>query len=239
MATPPATSYAKSGDVHIAYQVVGSGPIDIVFVPGFVSNLDAWWQEPLAARFFSRLASFARVVLFDKRGTGLSDPVPLQELPTLEQRMDDVRAVMDAAGVERAALLGMSEGGPMSLLFAATHPERTQALVLVGATARFARGPDVPWGWPPRYLDGAIGIVERAWGTGEMFSLLESRIGRRRADACVGGTLRAGVSQPGRGNGAPPHARRHRCPQRVAHDHRPHPRRAPGRGPGAEHRART
>ena len=197
MARPPATSYAKSGDVHIAYQVVGSGPIDIVFVPGFVSNLDAWWQEPLAARFFSRLASFARVVLFDKRGTGLSDPVPLQELPTLEQRMDDVRAVMDAAGVERAALLGMSEGGPMSLLFAATHPERTQALVLVGATARFARGPDVPWGWSPRYLDSAIGIVERAWGTGEMFSVLSPALAADEQTRAWGARFERVSASPG------------------------------------------
>jgi pimeloyl-ACP methyl ester carboxylesterase len=115
----PETSYAKSGDVHIAFQSVGRGPLEIVFVPGFVSNLDMWWQQPLAVRFFHRLASFARVVLFDKRGTGLSDPVDLQRLPTLEQRMDDVRAVMDAAAVERPVLLGCSEGGPMSLLFAA------------------------------------------------------------------------------------------------------------------------
>ncbi|MGH9002997.1 MAG: adenylate/guanylate cyclase domain-containing protein, partial [Acidimicrobiia bacterium] len=172
MATVPETRYARSGDVHIAYQVVGDGPIDIVFVPGFVSNLDAWWQEPLAARFFTRLASFARVLLFDKRGTGLSDPVPLDQLPTLEQRMDDVRAVMDAAGSERAALIGLSEGGPMTLLFAATHPGRTQALVLVGSSARFCRAPDAPWGWPPAYVEGALAIVESKWGTGAMFSVI-------------------------------------------------------------------
>jgi pimeloyl-ACP methyl ester carboxylesterase len=167
----PETSYAKSGDLHIAFQSVGHGPLEIVFVPGFVSNLDAWWQQPLAVRFFHRLASFARVVLFDKRGTGLSDPVDLHRLPTLEQRMDDVRAVMDAAGVERPVLLGCSEGGPMSLLFAATYPQRVHSLVLVGTSARIARAPDVPWGWPPSYFEVALATAERAWGTGETFSV--------------------------------------------------------------------
>ena len=167
----PETSYAKSGDLHIAFQSVGHGPLEIVFVPGFVSNLDAWWQQPLAVRFFHRLASFARVVLFDKRGTGLSDPVDLHRLPTLEQRMDDVRAVMDAAGVERPVLLGCSEGGPMSLLFAATYPQRVHSLVLVGTSARIARAPDAPWGWPPSYFEAGLATVGRAWGTGETFSV--------------------------------------------------------------------
>src|SRR5262249_36193412 len=117
---PPETRYARSGDVRIAYQVVGNGPIDLVMVPAFTSNVEVWWEEPRSARFFERLASFARLILFDKRGTGLSDRVT--ELPSLEQRMDDVRAVMHAAGSQRAALLGMSEGGAMSALFAATYP---------------------------------------------------------------------------------------------------------------------
>ena len=116
----PATHYAKSGDVHIAYQVFGSGPIDLVFVPGFVSHIENYWDQPDLARWLLRLGSFARVVIFDKRGTGLSDPVA--EVPSLDLRMDDARAVMDAVGMERAALLGVSEGGPLATLFAATYP---------------------------------------------------------------------------------------------------------------------
>src|SRR5215471_15843526 len=126
--TPPETRYAKSGELRIAYQVVGNGPLDLVFVPGFVSNLDLWWEEPGSAHFFSRLAAFSRLILFDKRGTGLSDRTAGNA--NLEDRMDDVRAVMDAVQSERAALFGISEGGPMSLLFAATYPERVSALGL-------------------------------------------------------------------------------------------------------------
>jgi pimeloyl-ACP methyl ester carboxylesterase len=139
----PETRYAKSGDVHIAYQVTGSGPLDMIFVPGFVSHIEYFWQEPHSARFFNRLASFSRLILFDKRGTGLSD----REcgIPTLEERMDDVRAVMSAAGSDRAALLGLSEGGPMCALFAATYPERTSHLIMYGAMARMAWAPDHPW----------------------------------------------------------------------------------------------
>ncbi len=122
---PPTTRYAKSGDVHIAYQVVGEGPLDLVLVPGWVSHVENAWEEPSFARFLHRLTSFCRLILLDRRGTGLSDPVAT--IPTLEQRMDDVRAVMDAAGSERAALFGISEGGPMCILFAATYPNRTSA----------------------------------------------------------------------------------------------------------------
>src|SRR5688572_26819296 len=125
----PETRYAKSGDVHIAYQVVGDGPIDLVYVPS-ISHVEYQWELTATARAFQRMASFFRLMLFDKRGTGLSDSVPVAALPTLEQRMDDVRAVMDAVGSERAALFGVSEGGPMCLLFAATYPERTIALLL-------------------------------------------------------------------------------------------------------------
>ena len=145
MSELPRTQYAKSGDVHIAYQVNGRGPIDLVFVPGFVSHLEYDWEHPLPARFFQRLSSSSRLIRFDKRGTGLSDRVA--EMPTLEQRMDDVRAVMDAVGSQRAALFGISEGGPMSVLFAATYPERTTALVLYGSYARRSWAPDHPFGW--------------------------------------------------------------------------------------------
>ena len=125
---PGAVQYARSGDVNIAYQVCGEGPVDLVFVMGWVSHLEYYWKEPSFARFLSRLASFSRLILFDKRGTGLSDPVT--QLPTLEQRMDDVRAVLDAVGSRRAVLLGVSEGGPMCSLFAATHPGQTEALIM-------------------------------------------------------------------------------------------------------------
>lgn len=141
----PETRYARSGEVNIAYQVAGEGPVDLVLVPGWVSHLDASWDDPLLSRFLERLASFSRLILFDKRGTGLSDRVPASELPTLEQRMDDVRAVMQAAGSSRAAILGVSEGGPMSVLFAATYPERVAALVMYGSYARWIRDADTPW----------------------------------------------------------------------------------------------
>jgi class 3 adenylate cyclase len=130
------TRYARSGDVHIAYQVIGHGPVDLVFVPGWITHVELGWNDPLEAAFRRRLAAFSRLIVFDERGTGLSDRVPVDQLPILEERMDDVRAVMDAAGSERAALLGVSEGGPMSSLFAATYPERTAALILYGSFAR-------------------------------------------------------------------------------------------------------
>jgi class 3 adenylate cyclase len=132
----PDTKYAKNGDVHLAYQVVGEGPIDIVFIPGWITHIELAWESPEQTRFLRRLASFSRLILFDKRGVGLSDRVPVNQLPLLEDRMDDVRAVMDAAGSERAALFGVSEGGAMSALFAATYPERTAALILYGSFAR-------------------------------------------------------------------------------------------------------
>ncbi len=132
----PETKYAKSGDVHIAYQVIGEGPVDLVIVPGWITHVELAWEDPAEAAFRNRLASFSRLIVFDKRGTGLSDRVPVNQLPILEERMDDVRAVMDAAGSERAALMGISEGGALSALFAATYPERTASLVLYGSFAR-------------------------------------------------------------------------------------------------------
>jgi pimeloyl-ACP methyl ester carboxylesterase len=140
----PETRYARSGDVNIAYQVLGNGPADLILVPGWVSNLDVFWEEPALARFFTRLASFSRLILFDKRGTGLSDRVA--DMPSLEVRMDDVRAVMDRVGSERTALFGYSEGGSMCALFAATYPRRTSALIMNAAFARRTWAPDYPWG---------------------------------------------------------------------------------------------
>jgi pimeloyl-ACP methyl ester carboxylesterase len=142
----PETRYAQSGDVNIAYQVVGDGPRDLVVVPGWVSNIDLFWEEPHVTRFLKRLASFSRLILFDKRGTGLSDRV--SDMPSLEIRMDDVRTVMDAASSERAALFGYSEGGPMCALFAATYPARTTALIMGGSYPRRMWAPDFTWGTP-------------------------------------------------------------------------------------------
>jgi class 3 adenylate cyclase len=160
----PETRYAVSDGVHIAYQVVGEGPFDLVYVPGWVSNVEMMWEEPRLAAFLERLASFARLIVIDKRGTGLSDPVPDAELPGLERRMDDVRAVMDAAGSERAALLGHSEGGNMCILFSATFPERTSALVLVGSYAKRSRSEDYPWAPDPSEREREIEETERTWG---------------------------------------------------------------------------
>ena len=164
MPSAPKTQYTKSGDLHIAYQVTGTGPLDLVFVPGFVSHLECQWEHPWSARFFERLGSFSRLIRFDKRGTGLSDRVG--GIPTLEQRMDDVRAVMDAVGSQRAALLGISEGGPMSLLFAATYPERTSALVLYGSYARRAWAPDHEAGRTEQEWRAMIDTIEKGWGEG-------------------------------------------------------------------------
>ena len=158
----PRTHYVRNGDISIAYQILGDGPFDLVFVPGFIWHVEGVWEQPLVARFFERLGSFARVIMFDKRGMGLSDRPP--EPPTLEQSMDDLRAVLDAAGSERPALFGISEGGPMSMLFAATHPERTRALVMFGTYARIVRSEDYPVGLRREPLERLFAAMERDWG---------------------------------------------------------------------------
>jgi pimeloyl-ACP methyl ester carboxylesterase/DNA-binding winged helix-turn-helix (wHTH) protein len=158
------TRYVQNGDVNIAYQVIGEGDLDIVFVMGWVSHLEYFWKEPHFAAFLNRLASFSRLILFDKRGTGLSDRVPLSELPTLEQRMEDVRAVMDAVGSERAVLIGVSEGGPMCSLFAATYPEKTTALVMIGTYAKRIRDEDYPWAPTMEQRDAFFELMQRDWG---------------------------------------------------------------------------
>ena len=159
---PPQTRYAASGTVRIAYQVVGQGPLDLVFVPGFISNLEVHWEDAGYSHLLQRLATFARLILLDKRGTGLSDRVDANHLPSLETRMDDVRAVMDAVGSRRAALLGASEGAPMSTLFAATYPERTRALVLYGGYAHFHT-----WVMGPKQLAAFMETAEKSWGRGD------------------------------------------------------------------------
>jgi pimeloyl-ACP methyl ester carboxylesterase len=160
------TRYAKSGDLSIAYQVFGTGSQNMVFIPGWASNVENVWTLTEFARFAGKLAQFARVILLDRRGTGLSDPVA--NPPTLEERMDDVRAVIDAAGWARAAIWGISEGGPMAMMFAATYPERVPALVLYGTFARFSRADDYPCGYPAEVNERWLGSLERTWGTGEL-----------------------------------------------------------------------
>jgi pimeloyl-ACP methyl ester carboxylesterase len=160
----PQTRYARSGDLNIAYQTVGDGPFHLLWIPGFVSNVELAWEEPSLAHFFRRLGSFSTLILFDKRGTGLSDRVPRDQLPTLEERVDDVRAVLDAVGVDRAALVGHSEGGNLAMLFAATHPERTIALVTLGVFAKRLWSQDYPWAPTPEQRAIDIAEVELHWG---------------------------------------------------------------------------
>jgi pimeloyl-ACP methyl ester carboxylesterase len=162
----PKTQYARCGNLHIAYQVVGEGPTDLVFVPGIVSHLEHQWDEPIQAAFFRRLASFCRLIRFDKRGQGLSDRV--EQMPTIEERMDDVRAVMDAAGSERAALLTLSEGGPMGIVFAATHPDRTSKLILWNTFARLAWEPGTTEKSRQEIVAGRVRRYEEEWGSGSM-----------------------------------------------------------------------
>jgi pimeloyl-ACP methyl ester carboxylesterase len=158
----PKTHYAKAGDVSIAYQVTGDGPIDLVRVPGWISNVDYDWEYPPQARLLERLSQFTRLIRFDKRGTGLSD----REVgfPTLEQRMEDVHAVMDAVGSTRAVLFGTSEGGNMCILFAATYPDRTQGLILHGCQARGEWAPDYPWAATKEETERELADLARDWG---------------------------------------------------------------------------
>ena len=169
MAQIPETHYVKSDGVHIAYQVVGDGPFDLLFVPGFVSNVEAIWRSPEQSAFFRRLASFSRLILFDKRGTGMSDRS--SEVFTLEQRMHDVQVILDVVGSKQAALFGISEGGPMSLLYAATYPERTSALVLYGSYAKRSWAPDYPFGWSNEKWDSVLDDIENHWGSTRSLSI--------------------------------------------------------------------
>lgn len=155
----PDTRYAKSDDVYIAYQVFGDGDVDLVFVPGWISHLDLWWDEPACASWFRRLGRFARVIIFDKRGMGLSDRV--DRTPTMDERMDDIRAVLDATGTTRAAVYGLSEGGSLAALFAASHPSRCQALILSGAFARFSS-----WFPTDEALEAFLTYIRERWGSG-------------------------------------------------------------------------
>jgi class 3 adenylate cyclase/pimeloyl-ACP methyl ester carboxylesterase len=180
----PETRYAKSGDVNIAYQVVGDGPFDLIQVPAFVSNLELQWEDPAERRYYERLASFSRLIMFDKRGTGLSDRVAVA---TLEERMDDLRAVMDDVGSQRAAVFGSSEGGALSVLFAATYPERVSALVLYGAYPRMAWAPDYPDGITEEAWADVERHIEENWGRGHEVG---SRAGPRRQSRLAQSALR-------------------------------------------------
>jgi class 3 adenylate cyclase len=166
----PVTGYARAGDAHVAYQVFGEGG-DLVLVPEWASHVELQWQDPLCARFLDRLGAFSRVLTFDKRGVGMSDPVPLDALPTLEEWMDDVRTVMNAAQVDSAAVLGIGAGGPMSLLFAATHPERCRALVLVNTYARIVADADYPFGVPQDFVSRGLQWTTDTWGSGTTFDI--------------------------------------------------------------------
>ena len=163
------TRYARTVDgLHIAYQVVGDGPVDIVYVPGFVSHVELGWEWRSVAESYRALASFSRLILFDKRGTGMSDRVPADRLPDLETRMDDVRAVMDAARSDRAVVMGVSEGAPMAILFAATYPQKALALVLVGGFARELWASDYPWGDPEETIEHEAQEIEQRWGSAQL-----------------------------------------------------------------------
>jgi class 3 adenylate cyclase len=162
----PETRYARNGDSHIAYQVTGDGPVDVVLVSRWISHVEAGWDHPLFARWRRRLASFSRCMNFDKRGVGLSDPVPMAALPVLEEWIDDIRVVMDAVDSEQAVLVTFFDSGPMAVMFAAAHPEQTRGLVLVNSFARLLAAPDYPHGISNETLAALLDRVEETWGTG-------------------------------------------------------------------------
>ena len=191
----PQTSYARSGDLSIAYQVVGDGSLDLVLNHGWVSNIDLQWDEPHLSAFLKRLASFSRLITFDKRGVGLSDRVALSELPTLEERMDDLRAVMDAAGSERAALLGISEGGAMCLLFAATHPERVRSVLTFGSYAKRVWATDYPWAPTPEDRESEYADTLATWGTArDVTTVFPSMVGNPVFREWIGAYFRGAAS---------------------------------------------
>src|SRR6266496_2912125 len=166
----PQTRYTSVGDADAAYQVLGEGPLDLVYVNGLTEHIDVQWEHPLMARFLERLASFSRLIMFDRRGAGASDPVPLDALPTWEEWTDDLRAVLDAVGSERAAIYAELDAGPVGMIFAATHPERTSALVLGNTVARYAWAEDYPHGATPEAVEQIVGLFRATWGTEELIA---------------------------------------------------------------------
>jgi pimeloyl-ACP methyl ester carboxylesterase len=195
MQTPAGTRYARSGEAHIAYQTVGEGSLDLVLLPGAFSHVEHQWEEPSFDRFLRRLASFSRLIVLDVRGTGLSDRAP--ELPTLEEQIDDVLAVLDAVASERAALFGLSQGGGLATMFAATHPDRTTALVLFGAYARIMRTENYPFGRTPEEYEKLMLIADEGWGQRSVPATGRSDGRRRRVVQGVVGEARAAVRKPG------------------------------------------
>ena len=216
MAEIPSTHYVKSDDVHIAYQVIGEGSFDLLFVPGFVSNVETIWQSPEQSAFFRRLASFSRLILFDKRGTGMSDRS--SQIFTLEQRMHDVQAILDAVGSKRAALFGISEGGPMSLLYTATYPERTSALVLYGSYAKRSWAPDYPFGWKDEQWQVVLDDIEHNWGSPQSLSIAMRAPSVAGDPACCGAhsVLLPRGGEPGRSRCYPEDEPRNRCTECFA-----------------------
>jgi pimeloyl-ACP methyl ester carboxylesterase/class 3 adenylate cyclase len=195
MANMPETRYAKSGDMHIAYQVMGDAPLDLVLVQGFATHLELQFEDPRQVRFFERLGCFCRLIRFDKRGMGLSDRVG--GIPTLEERMDDVRAVMDAVGSTQAALLGVSEGGPMSILFSATYPQRVSALILYGSMARMAWAPDNSWGRTEEQVAARSKFVEETWGQGQVWGAFAPSLAANEEYRRLLGRYERGAASPG------------------------------------------
>ena len=168
----PETRYARSGSVNIAYQVIGDGPVDLVYAPGFLSHVEWSWEHPPFARFLRRLSSFSRLILLDKRGTGMSDPVVGDA--SFSERVDDLRAVMDAAGSERAVVFGVFEGAALGVALAAERPERVAGLVLYAGLAKFTADDEYPWGWSPAAIQLYLAASEDAWGSGAGAELLVS-----------------------------------------------------------------
>ena len=218
----PTTRYAKSGDLHIAYQVFGEGPLNVVFTPPAFTNVEHWWDEPDISRWLLRLASYARVVMFDKRGNGLSDRVT--GLPGLDQRMDDLRAVMDAVGMEQAALLGISEGGPLSAMFAGSHPDRCRALVLYGSFARFAS-----WFPTEEAFAEFLNYADHAWGSGDSLAMFAPSRANDQAFKRWWGQERAGKRQPGYGCCIHAHEQPDRYQRNCLGDSGAHARHPPNR----------
>jgi pimeloyl-ACP methyl ester carboxylesterase/DNA-binding CsgD family transcriptional regulator len=187
----PPTRYARSGSVNIAFQIFGTGPIDLVVVPGWVSHLEHMWREPTYRAYLHRLARFARLILFDKRGTGLSDRVPVGDV---KDRIDDIRAVLDALGIVRAAVYGISEGGPLSLLFAARHPHRVGALIVYGSFARMIAADDYPAGLPKAAWQERTEFTERNWPVVDVDRWAPSMSGNERFQTWLGEVRRYGAS---------------------------------------------
>ena len=204
----PETRYTRNGGVHLAYQVVGDGPVDLVYVAGFISNLELQWEDPAYRRLLERLAGFSRLIVFDKRGSGLSDPVV--QVPSLEQRMDDVRAVMDAAGSRQAFLLGASEGGAMSVLFAATYPERTRGLILYGAY------PSYSFAHPLGEVQEFLAAIDAEWGTGFLLRYFAPDFLSDPHGAPLVGSSRTACGQSRHGEAARPDERVHRHSGRAS-----------------------